>query len=291
MAEILPPNTSPEIAAWLALTETESCDSAPLEPIRSLSSRKVVEQDSSLALATVSNLLRASFVTPALCARLQTPADIIERASKLMPKRQWRTQLGDFGEALALGVLEHLQGLCVPVVKLQELRTSDETQHGIDQVAFKIDENRVLREIWFVECKAGRKKKSHAGVDACSELSRQREDEEVIWHLLSYYMQRLSKIDEDLADQFFEYLQGSGDDSSCSEEHELFFLWESQQWHPSANESLQHCEACAERAAGNPKCAESRHAIFFFQNDLATLVKYAYQAYGITASPPDSESD
>lgn len=291
MAEMSPPNASPGIAAWLALTETELRDSAPLEPIRSLRSRRVVEQDHSLALSTISNLLRASFVTPALCARLQSPEEIAKRASMLMPKKQWKVQLGDFGEALALGVLEGLQGLCVPVVKLQGLHTSNETQHGIDQVAFKIDENKVLREIWFVECKAGTTKKSHAGVEACSELSRQREDEEVIWHLLNYYMERLSRNDEDLADQLFQYLKGAGSDSGCSEEHELFFLWESQEWHPSANEYLQRCEACKERTTGGPKCAESRHAVFFFQNDLASLVKYAYQAYGITASPPEHESD
>lgn len=291
MAEMLPPNTSPEIAEWLELGEAELYDSAPVEPTRSLHSQTIVERDASLAPATISNLLRASFITPALVAELQTPAAIVERASKLMPKKQWRVQLGDLGEAVALGVLERLQGLYVPVVKLHGLYISDETQHGIDLVAFKIDENNELREIWFVECKAGRTMKSQAGVDACVELSRQRQDEEVIWHILNYYMERLCNSNHDLWRQFFEYLNSSGSDSDCSEEHELFFLWESQQWSPKADECLQHCEACPERTTGDPKCADSRHAVFFFQNDLASLVKQAYQAFGIAAPPADDDSD
>ena len=285
MAERLPPNTSPEIAEWLELGEAELFDSTSVEPIRSLRLRKAVERDASLAPATVSNLLRASFISPVLAAELQTPAAIAERASKLMPKKQWRVQLGDFGEAVALGVLEHLQGLYVPVVKLHGLQISNETQHGIDLVAFRIDDINELTEIWFVECKAGRTSNSRAGVDACAELSRQRQDEEVIWHLLNYYTERLYNSNRHLWRQFFNHLNSSESDSRCSEEHELFFLWESQRWSPKAHQCLQHCKACPERSTGEPKCAASRQVIFLFQNDLVSLVKQAYQAFGIAAPP------
>lgn len=277
------PHTSSEIAEWLALTEPESSDTPPSEGARALISQKITERDASLALSTISNLLITCFVSPQMQTTLGSPAAVAQYAARLMPKKQWKVQLGDLGEAIALGALEHLQGLFVPVVKLQQRNTSDETQHGIDHVALRVSRDNVLREIRFIECKAGRTMQSRVGVEACAELFQQREEE--VEHILNFLMGPLSTTSDDLARQFFDYLTNAGSDSDCSEEQELFFFWDADQWSPSADECLRQCKECPERKQSRAVCTDSRRALVFLRTELADLVEEVYGTFGIEASP------
>lgn len=120
---------------------------------------------------------------------------------------------GDFGEVLAIGLIETTSEFVVPVVKLRYEVESNQSTPGTDIVAFLTDEaSERIVGLEFCETKvraSGKYNAKGAAVEAHDQLIVDRELS--FADILDFVLQRLDEIDPPWADALEDYLSERGD--------------------------------------------------------------------------------
>ena len=132
--------------------------------------------------------------------------------SRLEPPKTIQLRHGDFGEALAIGLIEWSTDYLVPVVKLRFQVDKDQSQHGTDIVAFILDETGTAIEgLDFCEVKVrtSRSKVKGAAVEAHAQLSEDRGAS--FADILDFIYQRLDEKNPAWAEALETYLSERDD--------------------------------------------------------------------------------
>jgi hypothetical protein len=130
--------------------------------------------------------------------------------ARLQPSRTAQKRHGDFGEVLAVAMLNEFQGIDVPVVKLRYQIDPEQTQPGTDIVGFVFSESdNSIDRLEFVEVKVRTSRGANTVRDAHQQLLEDAAKGFV--ETLDFLHQRISDDNPDLLDTFENYLADERD--------------------------------------------------------------------------------
>jgi hypothetical protein len=133
--------------------------------------------------------------------------------SRLERPKTVQLQHGDFGEALAIGLVEWSTTQLIPVVKLRYQVDKDQSQHGTDIVAFLLDDDAEnIADMEFCEVKvrsSGRSNAKGAALEAHKQLTTDRDL--CFADILDFIFQRLDESDPTSAAALERYLSRRDD--------------------------------------------------------------------------------
>ena len=165
---------SDSLNAWLDFT-TRTSKPFPFD-VSDLAEHVVPDVDLVRALGQI--VLRAK-TDPAVLDRMAQVVGWGDATSRLRRSRRPGVRRGDFGEALACEALEVFESFSVPVRKLRYQMDPEQTLHGTDIVAFKLNGHDRVQDLHFVECKLRTFRNLPAGVEAHQQLVDDRAGEDV----------------------------------------------------------------------------------------------------------------
>ncbi|WP_299931790.1 Hachiman antiphage defense system protein HamA [uncultured Nocardioides sp.] len=160
----------------------------------------------------LAEILYRSKTTGNRLQRLLQRVNWISSSARLDIPNTVQNQLGDFGEVVAIGVLEVFKGLYVPVVKLRYQMDKDQSLHGTDIVGFEFDEDDNLVSLHFCEVKTATSTKSNARA-AVGAAHQQLADDRALHFTdtLEFLAERLDDVNPSVAEAFEEFLASRED--------------------------------------------------------------------------------
>lgn len=165
-------------------------------------------------------------------ARLARRVKWISGGARLGAPKLIQGRLGDFGEVLAIGILELFTPGWVPVVKLRTQPDADNSLHGTDIVVFRFhpSDDDVLDSLEFVEVKVATSTMSNARA-AVAKAHEQLVDDRAINFLdtLEFIAERLEDDRPELVNPFMNYL-ASREDGPGGSNRILAVVDDSLQW-------------------------------------------------------------
>lgn len=165
--------------------------------------------------AQLATMIAHAKCSPERLARLLERVKWLGASSRLAPPKTKQMRHGDFGEVLAVGVIETFVGHSVPVIKLRYQMDRDQSLHGTDIVAFLFDhgDSAELLSLEFVEVKVRASTRANAKsavVDAHAQLVNDRRGK--FTDTLEFLAERLEELSPGLSDAFDRYLASRDDE-------------------------------------------------------------------------------
>ena len=203
-------------------------------------------------------------------AVLESMADALgwaDAGARLRRSQRQGMRRGDFGEALAVAVLEDFEGYHVPVVKLRYQTDPEQSLHGTDVVAFEVSEQGKVRGLHFVECKLRTSADLAAGVEAHEQLAADRRGG--FADTLMFLADRLAEIEPDLFMAFKEYLADRGREERGT--YGIVLVWERAAWD----------EDVLVRIDEVPQLLDELHVRVPLLNNLGSLIEQTYDALDV----------
>ena len=119
------------------------------------------------------------------------------------------TRRGDFGEIIITAILEEIQGYIIPVAKLRYKVTGNQLLTGTDSLALKMNSEREITEVCFVESKLrtafNKEEDKMIAVQGSKQL--QKDYESKLPDILSFIAQRLFETNNELFEPFMNYMR------------------------------------------------------------------------------------
>jgi hypothetical protein len=155
-----------------------------------------------------------------------------------IPERA-QVKRGDFGEALANGLLEELYGYAIPVKKLRFKVSPDQTLPGTDVLALRVTGNASLEEVCFVESKLRTVRDLNAGVEGYEQLKSDFETNRQ--DILRFVATRLESSEQAVRNGFLEYFFSRAE-LPALETFRLFLWWDTSTWSEDVLQVLEENE-------------------------------------------------
>lgn len=167
----------------------------------------------------LAQMIQSAKCAPARLARLLQRVGYLGPSARLAPPQTIQGRHGDFGEVLAIGLLEALSGEYVPIVKLRYQMDRDQSLHGTDIVAFTLDEpdDGSITSLDFVEVKVSTSTKYNAKAAVLAAHDQLTSDRaKHFTDTLEFLAERLEETHPSLSAEFDNYLASRDDDPGGS---------------------------------------------------------------------------
>ncbi len=160
-------------------------------------------------------MIRHAKCDPARLERLLNRVGWLATSARLRPPRTVQGRHGDFGEVLAIGLIEVTTSYVVPIIKLRYQMDAEQSLHGTDIVGFLVfgaDADRQIDNLEFAEIKVRTSGKSNAkksALEAHNQLATDRT--RMFADTIDFLSQRLDELDQTLSEAFDAYLASRDD--------------------------------------------------------------------------------
>ena len=156
-------------------------------------------------------------------------------AASSQPKG-FRMRRGEFGEVLSSAMLQQFHGYTIPVQKLRFAISSDQSLPGTDVIVLRLDSQRKITEVGFVESKLRTGSDTGAAVQGYKQLKHDYEQQQS--DMLHFVAQRLYERNDLLKDEFMKYMLDR-EDRRDRDSFQLFLIWEQPGWSETVLQNLE----------------------------------------------------
>lgn len=225
----------------------------------------------------LSELLQAARFDPTFIAAASKElgwSRVAEKIKKSNP-RLAKNKRGRLGEVLACALLEQIHGFQIPVQKHRFIITRDQSLPGTDAIAIRLNSDRDLAEVCFVESKLRTVADTAAALEGYEQLARDYDD--ALPDMLMFIAQRLCSEHHPLESAFFRYLRARPQNQDA-DTFKLFLVYENAKWSDAALQNLEDAE---------PRLSPMQIHVVMIAG-LASLVDQAFELAGLE-TPEDDE--
>ena len=183
---------------------------------------------------------------PVSLRRLLARVGWLKASTRLAPSKRPQGRHGDFGEVLAIGLLQEFAEVHVPIVKLRVQMDSEQSLHGSDVVGFHWEEqggDRRIVDLEFVEVKCRTTANKQQAATAHAQLVADRDL--MFADTIEFIAGRLDELGQyDVLDAFESYLASREDDAGGH--YRIVLIFDGEVWSgEELNQLPEEGELCA----------------------------------------------